>query len=57
MTKLIARLIKQHNLPPELAPHLNTKRSEGAIQFLLHKRYVNGSLSKYLLYCLYFNID
>jgi len=24
------------------------KRSEGALQFLLHKRYVDGSLSKYL---------
>ncbi|XP_014474860.1 PREDICTED: exonuclease mut-7 homolog isoform X5 [Dinoponera quadriceps] len=45
MTKLIARLIKQHDLSPDLCPHLNTKRSEGAIQFLIHKRYVDGSLS------------
>lgn len=50
MTKLIARLIKQYNLSPDLAPHLNTKRSEGAIQFLIHKRYVDGSLSKCLSY-------
>ncbi|EFN78697.1 Probable exonuclease mut-7-like protein [Harpegnathos saltator] len=45
MTKLITRLIKQHNLAPDLCPHLNAKRSEGAIQFLIHKRYIEGSLS------------
>lgn len=50
MTKLIARLIKQYDLSPDLCPHLNIKRSEGAIQFLIHKRYVDGSLSK----CIYF---
>lgn len=49
MTKLITRLIKQHDLSPELCPHLNMKRSEGAIQFLIHKRYIDGTLSKYTL--------
>jgi len=48
ITKLIARLVKQYNLSSDLCPHLNIKRSEGALQFLLHKRYVDGSLSKYL---------
>ncbi|EZA46919.1 hypothetical protein DMN91_004839 [Ooceraea biroi] len=45
ITKLVARLIKQYNLSPDMCPHLNTKRSEGALQFLIHKRYVDGSLS------------
>ncbi|XP_036141081.1 uncharacterized protein LOC105833553 isoform X2 [Monomorium pharaonis] len=45
ITKLIARLIKQYNLSPDVCPHLNTKRNEGALQFLLHKRYVDGSLN------------
>ncbi|XP_072755515.1 exonuclease mut-7 homolog [Anoplolepis gracilipes] len=45
ITKLIARLIKQYNLSPDVCPHLNTKRNEGALQFLIHKRYVDGSLN------------
>lgn len=45
ITKLIARLMKQYNLSPDACPHLNTKRNEGALQFLLHKRYVDGSLN------------
>ncbi|EFN66105.1 Probable exonuclease mut-7-like protein [Camponotus floridanus] len=45
ITKLVARLIKQYNLSPDVCPHLNTKRNEGALQFLIHKRYVDGSLN------------
>lgn len=45
MTKLIARLIKLYKLPPEVCPNLNKIRSKGAVQFLIHKRYVDGSLS------------
>ncbi|KYM94459.1 PREDICTED: exonuclease mut-7 homolog [Cyphomyrmex costatus] len=45
ITKLIARLIKQYNLSPDVCPHLNTKRNEGALQFLIYKRYVDGSLN------------
>ncbi|KAK1123956.1 hypothetical protein K0M31_006985 [Melipona bicolor] len=45
MTKLIARLIKLYNLPPELCSNLNKKRCEGVLQFLVHKRYVESSLS------------
>ncbi|EGI70405.1 Putative exonuclease mut-7-like protein [Acromyrmex echinatior] len=45
ITKLIARLIKQYNLSPDVCPHLNTKRNEGALQFLIHKRYVDNSLN------------
>ncbi|XP_029163775.1 exonuclease mut-7 homolog [Nylanderia fulva] len=45
ITKLVARLIKQYNLSPDVCPHLNTKRNEGALQFLIHKHYVDGSLN------------
>ncbi|XP_020281689.1 exonuclease mut-7 homolog isoform X3 [Pseudomyrmex gracilis] len=45
LSRLIARLIKQYNLSPDSCPHLNTKRNEGALQFLIHKRYVDGSLN------------
>lgn len=42
--KLIARLTKQYNLPPESCPNLNRKRSAGALQFLIHKRYIENGL-------------
>ncbi|KAL6263465.1 hypothetical protein P5V15_006256 [Pogonomyrmex californicus] len=45
ITKLVARLTKRHNLSPDVCPHLNTKRNEGALQFLIYKRYVDGSLN------------
>ncbi|KAF7381207.1 hypothetical protein HZH68_016082 [Vespula germanica] len=45
MTKLIARFAKLYNLPPELCPNLNRRRNEGALQFLIHKRYDDGSLN------------
>ncbi|KOC63420.1 putative exonuclease mut-7 like protein [Habropoda laboriosa] len=45
MIKLIARLVKLYNLPPQCCPNLNKKRCEGALQFLIHKRYVDCSLS------------
>lgn len=41
--KLIARLVKIFNLPPDISPCLNKKRNEGALQFLLHKRFVENS--------------
>lgn len=41
--KLIARLVKTFNLPPDTSPCLNKKRNEGALQFLLHKRFVENS--------------
>ncbi|XP_067212530.1 exonuclease mut-7 homolog [Linepithema humile] len=45
ITRLIARLIKQYNLSPDVCPHLNTKRNEGALQFLMYKRYMENSLN------------
>ena len=45
-SKLVARLAKLYNLPPEACPFLHKKRGEGALQFLVYKRYVDGSLSK-----------
>jgi hypothetical protein len=46
MSKLIARLMKAYNLPPEMCPNLNQKRNEGALQFLIHKRYIENTLGK-----------
>lgn len=46
MAKLVARLAKLYNLSPDQCPFLHKKRSEGALQFLVYKRYVDGSLSK-----------
>ncbi|XP_076676382.1 exonuclease mut-7 homolog [Andrena cerasifolii] len=45
MIKLIARFVKLYNFPAEVCPNVNKKRCEGALQFLIHKRYVDGSLS------------
>ncbi|KAJ9597339.1 hypothetical protein L9F63_011810 [Diploptera punctata] len=47
MSKLVARLTKIYNLPPETCPNLNQKRNEGALQFLVHKRYVENTLGMY----------
>ncbi|KAL7299336.1 hypothetical protein TKK_0007911 [Trichogramma kaykai] len=45
IAKLVARLAKQFNLPPEACPYLHKKRGAGAVQFLVYKRYVDCSLS------------
>ncbi|XP_031776933.1 exonuclease mut-7 homolog [Nasonia vitripennis] len=45
ISKLVARLAKLYNLPPEACPFLHKKRGEGALQFLVYKRYVDGSFS------------
>lgn len=39
--KLIARLVKMFNLPDDLTPNLNKHRHEGALRFLLHKRFTD----------------
>jgi len=44
--KLVARLIKKFELPQDLATNLNKKRTGGALQFLIRKRY-KDNLSKY----------
>ncbi|XP_046587355.1 exonuclease mut-7 homolog isoform X1 [Neodiprion lecontei] len=41
MNKLVGRLAKQYNLPPEYCPNLNQRRGEGALKFLIYKRYVD----------------
>ncbi|XP_022903188.1 exonuclease mut-7 homolog [Onthophagus taurus] len=41
--KLIVRLIKIYNLPADVSPYLNKKRNEGALYFLLNKRFVDQS--------------
>nr|CAD7405630.1 unnamed protein product [Timema poppensis] len=45
LSKLVARLVKIHKLPPETCPNLNYRRSEGALQFLVHKKFQDNSLS------------
>ncbi|XP_063986238.1 exonuclease mut-7 homolog isoform X2 [Diachasmimorpha longicaudata] len=45
MMKLIARLVKDYNFPPEICPNLNLKRGKSALHFLIYKRYVDVTLS------------
>ncbi|XP_076248872.1 exonuclease mut-7 homolog [Calliopsis andreniformis] len=45
IAKLVTRLVKLYNFPPEICPNVNKKRSEGILNFLIHKRYVDGSLN------------
>ncbi|XP_012259642.2 exonuclease mut-7 homolog isoform X2 [Athalia rosae] len=45
MNKLVGRLTKLYNLPPELCPNLNRRRGEGALKFLIYKRYTDCTLS------------
>lgn len=45
MKKLIARFVKLYNLPLECCPNLNQRRNKGALQFLIHKRYDDGTLN------------
>lgn len=52
--KLIARLIKMYKLPTDVSPCLNKKRNEGALQFLLNKRFIDNSFGeRFLLYILH----
>ncbi|XP_067001835.2 exonuclease mut-7 homolog isoform X2 [Anabrus simplex] len=46
LSKLVARLTKQYDLPPTVCPNLNQKRNEGALQFLIHKRFQENSLGE-----------
>ncbi|KAJ8966185.1 hypothetical protein NQ317_011249 [Molorchus minor] len=41
--KLIARLLKMFKLPSDLTPNFNKRRNEGALNFLLHKRFIENS--------------
>ncbi|XP_012279441.1 exonuclease mut-7 homolog [Orussus abietinus] len=45
MARLVARLAKTYNLSPDVCPNLNQRRGEGALQFLMYKRYMEGSMS------------
>ncbi|XP_015429829.1 PREDICTED: exonuclease mut-7 homolog [Dufourea novaeangliae] len=45
MSKLIARFVKLYNLPPNICGNVNKKRNEGALHFLVHKRYMDCTLS------------
>ncbi|CAH1155277.1 unnamed protein product [Phaedon cochleariae] len=42
--KLVTRLVKTFKLPAELTPNLNKRRNEGALNFLLYKRFAENSI-------------
>ncbi|KAG5887939.1 hypothetical protein JTB14_003034 [Gonioctena quinquepunctata] len=44
--KFITRLAKLYKLPADLTPNLNKRRNEGALNFLLHKRFVENSFGE-----------
>ncbi|XP_078040798.1 exonuclease mut-7 homolog isoform X2 [Augochlora pura] len=46
IVKLVARFVKLHNLPQNICQNVNNKRNEGALHFLIHKRYDDYSLSQ-----------
>ncbi|XP_044262424.1 exonuclease mut-7 homolog [Tribolium madens] len=43
LKKFITRLVKTFKLPSNITPNLNKRRNEGALQFLLHKRFIENS--------------
>ena len=38
-----------YNLPSEVTPCLNKKKNEGALQFLLYKRYIERSFGEFIV--------
>lgn len=46
LSKLVQRLAKNYNIPKEFTPNVNKMKNFGALQFLVHKRYYEKSLSK-----------
>ncbi|XP_017786013.1 PREDICTED: exonuclease mut-7 homolog [Nicrophorus vespilloides] len=44
--KLIVRLKKMYNIPNEMTPFLVHKQNEGALQFLVHRRYVENTIGE-----------
>lgn len=44
LSKLVARIVKTFNLPQSTCPNLTKKRGEGALQFLLNKRYIGRTI-------------
>lgn len=49
LTKLVVRLAKSYNIPKEAMPNVHKSKIYGALQFLVHKNYVEKSLSKHIL--------
>ncbi|XP_075229875.1 exonuclease mut-7 homolog isoform X1 [Lycorma delicatula] len=45
LSKLVARLIKKYHIPTSFCPNLDRKRKEGALKFLLNKKYIHNSIS------------
>ncbi|KAI4495687.1 hypothetical protein M0802_008522 [Mischocyttarus mexicanus] len=45
LSKLIARFVKIYNISPKWCPNLIRRQNEGALQFLIHKRFNDKSLN------------
>ncbi|XP_063235930.1 exonuclease mut-7 homolog [Bacillus rossius redtenbacheri] len=45
LSKLVARFVKVFKMPAHMCPNLHQKKTEGAIGFLLYKRYYDKSLN------------
>lgn len=48
LTKLITRLAKVYRVKSDATPNVVKAKNYGALQFLLHKKYQERSLSEYL---------
>lgn len=46
VSKLEARLLKLYNLPMDTCPNLSEIRSEGALKYVLYKRYIEKNLNE-----------
>lgn len=46
LAKVISRLLKYYNLPPDTCPHVHYSRCKSALKYLIHKRYNEGDYSE-----------
>lgn len=46
MMKLLSRLVRKFDFPPEVCPNHNRKRGEGALSFLIRKHFIDVNLSQ-----------
>lgn len=49
LTKLIIRFAKIYDIPNDIMPNVIRSKNYGALQFLMHKKYGEKSLSNFLL--------
>ncbi|XP_014243855.1 exonuclease mut-7 homolog [Cimex lectularius] len=46
LCKMVKRFATMHNIPPEMTPNMSVMNAIKTINFLIHKRYVDGNLGK-----------